>query len=103
MPNSDPRANARARALASLKTISDEEDAAITAAAEADPDNPPLTEEDFARMVPSTARRGRGPGKAPAKKLVSLRIDPEVIDRFRADGPGWQARINDILRRAAGL
>ncbi|MCQ0970676.1 BrnA antitoxin family protein [Paracoccus sp. TK19116] len=32
-----------------------------------------------------------------------MRLDPEVIDRFKADGPGWQSRMNDALRKAAGL
>jgi len=31
------------------------------------------------------------------------RISPAVIDRFRADGPGWQGRINEALRKAVGL
>lgn len=47
------------------------------------------------------ARRGkRGPQKAPTKKLVSLRLSPEVIDHFRSTGPGWQTRIDSTLRRA---
>jgi uncharacterized protein (DUF4415 family) len=33
---------------------------------------------------------------------VSLRIDRDVLDHFQAEGPGWQDRINDALRRAAG-
>jgi uncharacterized protein (DUF4415 family) len=37
-----------------------------------------------------------------AKELVSLRLDREVLDYFQADGPGWQDRINDTLRKAAG-
>jgi uncharacterized protein (DUF4415 family) len=37
-----------------------------------------------------------------AKELVSLRIDREVLDHFQADGPGWQDRINEALRKAAG-
>ena len=37
-----------------------------------------------------------------AKELVSLRIDREVLDYFQEDGPGWQDRINDALRKAAG-
>jgi uncharacterized protein (DUF4415 family) len=37
-----------------------------------------------------------------AKELVSLRIDKDVLEHFQADGPGWQGRINDALRRAAG-
>ena len=53
MSSHPERGAARANALASLATVSDEEDAAITAAAEADPDNPPLTEEDLAELRPA--------------------------------------------------
>lgn len=41
--------------------------------------------------------RGRPRLEAP-KRLVSLRLDQEVIERFRARGPGWQTRINTALR-----
>jgi uncharacterized protein (DUF4415 family) len=34
---------------------------------------------------------------------VTLRIDREVLERFQADGPGWQERINAALRKAVGL
>jgi uncharacterized protein (DUF4415 family) len=37
-----------------------------------------------------------------AKELVSLRIDRDVLDHFQEDGPGWQDRINEALRKAAG-
>ncbi len=37
-----------------------------------------------------------------AKEQVSLRIDREVLDYFQDGGPGWQDRINDVLRKAAG-
>ncbi len=37
-----------------------------------------------------------------ARELVSLRIDRDVLDHFQEDGPGWQDRINDVLRKAAG-
>jgi uncharacterized protein (DUF4415 family) len=36
------------------------------------------------------------------KELVSLRIDQDVLEHFQQDGPGWQERINDALRKAAG-
>ena len=36
------------------------------------------------------------------KELVSLRIDQDVLEHFQQDGPGWQDRINDALRKAAG-
>ena len=36
------------------------------------------------------------------KEMVSLRIDQDVLEHFREDGPGWQDRINAALRKAAG-
>ncbi len=36
------------------------------------------------------------------KEMVSLRIDRDVLARFQEGGPGWQERINDALRKAAG-
>jgi uncharacterized protein (DUF4415 family) len=37
-----------------------------------------------------------------AKELVSLRIDREILDHFQEAGPGWQDRINEVLRKAIG-
>lgn len=37
------------------------------------------------------------------KELVSIRIDRDVLAHFQDDGPGWQDRINQALRKAAGL
>lgn len=34
------------------------------------------------------------------KELVSLKLDSDVLAHFQEDGPGWQDRINDILRAA---
>ena len=43
-------------------------------------------------------------GVVPAgKESVSLRIDRDVLAHFQDDGPGWQDRINEALRKAAGL
>ena len=36
------------------------------------------------------------------REQVSLRIDQDVLEYFREGGPGWQERINDALRKAAG-
>ena len=47
-------------------------------------------------------RRGRPKSDAP-KQATSLRLDPDVLDHYRATGPGWQSRINLALRKAAGL
>jgi uncharacterized protein (DUF4415 family) len=35
--------------------------------------------------------------------VLNLRLDSDVVEHFRATGPGWQTRINDALRRAAKL
>ena len=37
------------------------------------------------------------------KVVVSLRLDQEIVARFKAAGPGWQTRMNKALREAAGL
>lgn len=36
------------------------------------------------------------------KEQVTLRIDQDVLEYFQEGGPGWQDRINDALRKAAG-
>jgi uncharacterized protein (DUF4415 family) len=45
------------------------------------------------------ARRGRPPLGSEAKVPQSLRLSREVLEHFRATGPGWQARIDAVLRR----
>ena len=37
-----------------------------------------------------------------AKETVSIRIDRDVLDFFQEQGPGWQERMNQALRKAAG-
>ena len=69
-------------------------------------DAPEWSKEDFERADlyhgDKLIRRGRPPSDHP-KQALKLRIDPDVIEHFRATGPGWQTRINDALRRAAKL
>ena len=60
-------------------------------------DSPELTDEDFARGVWVAGSDG-GPGPAPVQQHL---IDADVLARFQATGPGWQNRINRILREAA--
>lgn len=80
-----------------------------------DPDEaPPWTPEIFARaelrigekvIRPATGtltKPGR-PRLAAPKRQLTIRLDQAVLDHFRATGAGWQARINDILRREAGV
>lgn len=76
-----------------------------------DHDNPEWTDADFANARPASdipalaaafpnAAKGRGRPKGSDKSLVSLRLDKDVIERFRESGPGWQSRINETLRKA---
>jgi uncharacterized protein (DUF4415 family) len=72
-------------------------------------DIPEWTEADFARARPmremfpevveafERMRGQRGPQKTPTKERIGLRLDRDVVEHFRATGPGWQSRINDIL------
>lgn len=89
------RADALALASKALAAMTDEEDAAITTAAEADPD---------AQPVDAVSRRKVGrPPLARPKRAIQLRLDADVLDRFKADGDGWQTRMNEALRKAVGL
>ncbi|MDP1681010.1 MAG: BrnA antitoxin family protein [Burkholderiales bacterium] len=72
------------------------EDAAITAAALADPDAVPFTDAEWLQAKP-LVRRGRPLGSG-SKTQVTLRLDVEVVEKFRATGDGWQTRINDALK-----
>jgi len=71
---------------ARLRAMTEEE---IDRNAESDPDNPPWTEEELkaARLVQPSA----------GKQALSIRLDSEVIDFFKDQGPGYQSRINAVL------
>lgn len=80
-----------------------------------DEDNPEWTAEDFARARPASEllpkvigqkatdelmRRARGRPAKPDRKInQTLRLDPDVLDAYRREGPGWQALINKVLRQ----
>lgn len=71
-----------------------EEDAAITAAALGDPDNPPLTGAELIQFK----RQVGHPKMSLTKVSTTVRFDADVITAFRATGEGWQTRMNDALR-----
>jgi uncharacterized protein (DUF4415 family) len=66
-------------------------------------DAPELTAEQLAdadlheggRLI----RRGRPPSET-RKQPVKIRLDPDLMAALRASGPGWQTRINAVLRKA---
>lgn len=77
-----------------------------------DEENPEWTEEVFARARPpeevlppevlAAFPRTRGAQRAPKKVPVSIRLSKEVVDHFKATGPGWQTRIDETLKQAVG-
>ena len=79
-----------------LQLPTPEEDAVITAAGNADPDAVPLTDAEWANVKP-LVRRGRPLGSG-TKAQVTLRLDVDVLEKFKASGDGWQTRINDALK-----
>lgn len=62
-----------------------------------------LVREASGYLAKGGVRRGRPPRRGVAKEQVTLRLDPDVIATFRKAGPGWQTRINEALRKAAGI
>ena len=76
-----------------------------------DPDDaPPWQPDDFRtaqisiggkviREATAPLRRGRPKSEAP-KQAVSIRLDQDLLARLRSTGPGWQGRVNDLLRKA---
>jgi uncharacterized protein (DUF4415 family) len=61
-----------------------------------DPDNPPWSEE---MLGPPVLKQGRGPQIAPTKVMTTMRLDADVLAFFKAQGRGYQTRINDELRK----
>ena len=57
---------------------------------------PELTEEMLSRAVVNKGGRPRSPNP---RQLISLRLPPEVVARWRATGPGWQTRMADRLAK----
>lgn len=74
--------------------LKDTPDAAITLAAEEDSDNLPLDDPFFEaarRLQPSALLKE-------AKQQITLRIDADVLEWFRASGSGYQSRMNAVLK-----
>lgn len=68
-----------------------------------------LTKEDFKQAVPFSSLpkslqdtllslNVRGKQQAPTKISTTVRFDAEVIEAFRAQGRGWQTRMNEALK-----
>ena len=68
-------------------------------------DNPEWTLNDFAEARPAAeihhAAIVSGLVRSQAAgEEIALELDADVLAKFRATGPGWQARVNDVLRAA---
>lgn len=54
-----------------------------------------------AYLQQATITRGRGrPAVAIKRPTLNMRVDADVLDAFKATGPGWQNRINAVLRES---
>ena len=49
------------------------------------------------RIAKAAVRRGRPPQDV-TKVSTTIRLDPDVLAAFKAEGPGWNTRINAVLR-----
>lgn len=65
-----------------------------------DPNDEAATEKWLSEAIVIRGPGQRGPQKSPTKQLVSLRLSPEVLEHFKAQGPGWQTRIDQTLKSA---
>ena len=54
---------------------------------------PPLTDAFWKNAV-------RNPFYRPVKQQVTVRVDADVLAWLRSSGPGYQSKLNDILRQA---
>lgn len=69
----------------------------------ADDDIPDLSAPDWqTQFAKAPVMRGRPPSPSP-KVSTTIRLDPDVVEWFKAGGAGWQSRMNMALRKAAGL
>ena len=93
--------------------IADSEEAAIQAQIASDADAAEASDAELGQAKPfaeafpdlmESIRRGRGrPAIANPRQQISLRLDGDVIEKFKSTGKGWQGRVNEALRKAAGL
>jgi uncharacterized protein (DUF4415 family) len=99
------------RKFSSQRPLTDAEEAEIQRMIASDPDNPELTDDEiaglrpFAEAFPALAESlKRGPGRprlGKALEAVTLRLDPTVVEHFRAQGADWRKRMARVLAKAA--
>jgi uncharacterized protein (DUF4415 family) len=92
------------------RPLTDAEEAEIQRMIASDPDNPELTDRQIARLRPiaevlpalaeSVKRRPGRPKLDTALEPVTLRLDPMVVEHFRAQGADWRKRMARVLAKA---
>lgn len=97
--------------FSSKRPLTDAEEAEVQRMIASDPDNPEATDEQiaqarpFAEAFPAMAeaiKRGRGrPRLDNAKEAVTLRLDPDVVARFKARGGDWRTRMAEAIKAAS--
>lgn len=69
-------------------------------AEEFDDDLPDMSAPEWRAIIDATpVSRGR-PRLPQPKVSTTIRLDADVLEKFRATGPGWQSRINAVLKAA---
>lgn len=63
-----------------------------------DDEAPDLSESPWLERFNAAPVRVGRPKSEKTKVSTTIRLDEDVIDAFRSDGPGWQSRINSALR-----
>jgi uncharacterized protein (DUF4415 family) len=101
---------AMARKFLANRPLTDEEEAEIQRMIASDPDAPEITDEQAARAKPfseafpelmDSIRRARGrPRIENPKTAVTLRLDPATLEKFKATGKDWRARMSEALDKA---
>ena len=76
-------------------------DAPLSVDKESEPYDPDNTREVDHFWSQAQIKRGRGrPSLAQKRPTLNMRIDADLLEAFKATGPGWQTRIHDILRQS---
>ena len=91
--------------FSSKRPLTDAEEDEVQAMIASDPDNPEISDEEARNPMSFSEAIARGPGRprlANAKEAVTLRLDPQVINRFKDGGEDWRARMAEAITKAAG-
>jgi uncharacterized protein (DUF4415 family) len=99
--------------FSSKRPLTAQEEAAVQKMIASDPDAPEATDDQLSQAKPFAEafpdlmegiKRSRGrPAVGSPRQQISIRLDPDLINHYKATGKGWQSRMNDDLRKAAGL